>query len=246
MFENEEVKPSVTQVSDKHAAPGDSAAPLDARARMREQLIADVHAWIDELGEPVDVACDDEPDLYSFYESLCAVQADVKSSSRKSHETLARFGDALSKLDGSLGALREDLARMGIEKTTSSIDARDFLFPLTDMRERLRRISGALSERPPAGLWGGRSRWITHVDSARKACGLVEEQLEKTLAELGVRRATTEGAAFDPRTMIAVGVDESGTRDEGMVAEEISAGYFHNDTVLKPAEVTVARALNRS
>ncbi len=59
------------------------------------------------------------------------------------------------------------------------------------------------------------------------------------LSEEGVQRIKTEDSEFDPNTMECVSVQGG---EEGKVLEEVRPGFVLNETVLRPAQVTVGSA----
>jgi len=66
----------------------------------------------------------------------------------------------------------------------------------------------------------------------------VVRQFESTLADLGVERIATVGAAFDPRYHEAVSMEE-GEGSHEVVSEELQAGYKVGDDVIRHAMVRV-------
>jgi molecular chaperone GrpE len=66
----------------------------------------------------------------------------------------------------------------------------------------------------------------------------VVKQFEKTLADIGVERIETVGAAFDPRYHEAVAMEEGDGATE-QVSEELQSGYRIGDEVVRHAMVRV-------
>jgi len=63
----------------------------------------------------------------------------------------------------------------------------------------------------------------------------------RLMAQAGVRRIDVRSEPFDAGRMRAVDVVEDAEVPEGHVAEQYRPGYLLHGTVLKPAEVRVAR-----
>jgi len=70
---------------------------------------------------------------------------------------------------------------------------------------------------------------------------LVQKEFHRILEENGVERIKTEGEVFDPNVHEAVLAVETDEHPEGMITEEVRAGYKLNDRLLRPAQVKVAK-----
>ena len=68
---------------------------------------------------------------------------------------------------------------------------------------------------------------------------LIHKQLSELLKSRGLKRMETVGKVFDPHFHDAVVQVESQEKPEGTIAEEILAGYFLHEKVLRPAKVKV-------
>jgi molecular chaperone GrpE len=73
---------------------------------------------------------------------------------------------------------------------------------------------------------------------------LTYKQFLDTLQKLGVKQVTSAGEPFDPAKHQAVGQVESSTVAENCVVDEYQKGYFLQDRILRPAMVTVAKAVS--
>jgi len=71
---------------------------------------------------------------------------------------------------------------------------------------------------------------------------LIERNLATALERLGVRRMGAEGDVFDPNLHEAVAYEEHPTQPEGHVATVVRPGYQLGERVVRPAQVSVARA----
>jgi len=70
---------------------------------------------------------------------------------------------------------------------------------------------------------------------------LVQKEFHKVLEERGVEKIETEGKEFDPHFHEAVLAVETQDQPDGMIIEEIRAGYVLNDRLLRAAQVKVAK-----
>jgi len=210
---------------------------LEIEARFQE--------WLNRLDG--DKAADAElpearsPDLYSFFEALCVLRSDVRKSTRRSHDTFLRFGEALAGFEETLKSLAERLSeerqqRVRLEQTGQ----REFLAPFAEMLERLNRLENRLAHPPDVGLLSARRKWADAWSSLRQGFVLLREHFEQLLREKDILPMETVGHPFDPTKMKAVAVEESDSLPHNTVVEELAAGYFHKGEVLKFAEVKIA------
>ncbi len=109
--------------------------------------------------------------------------------------------------------------------------------------ERARVLAGAVESLLPVLDGLGRAL-VAHTDPAyedyRKGFDLIYRQLWDVLARLGLERIDAAGKPFDPRLHQAVERVESKHHADGIVLEEMQAGYRFRDRVLRPAMVRVA------
>ncbi len=86
-----------------------------------------------------------------------------------------------------------------------------------------------------------------HIERSKDAralqdgLGMIRLQIEKFLKDLGVEKVKAAGEKFDPHVHEAVEVVEpaSGGKDDGLVAEELKAGYTLNGRLIRPAAVKI-------
>jgi len=181
------------------------------------------------------------PDLYAFFEALCALRSDVSKSSRRSHETFVRFGETLEGFEGMLRELSDRLSAERRERGSSEQAAQKrFLMPYAEMLERLNRLAQKLAQPPRASLFSARRQWAAAWASFEQGFVLLREHFELLLRDAGVVAMETVGLEFDPARMKAVAVEENASLPHNTVIEEMAAGYLHKDEVLKFAEVKIA------
>ena len=70
---------------------------------------------------------------------------------------------------------------------------------------------------------------------------LVQKQFHKILDENGAEKIKTVGEQFDPNIHDAVSVVETDEHPDGIILEEIRAGYTLNKRLLRPAQVIIAK-----
>lgn len=68
----------------------------------------------------------------------------------------------------------------------------------------------------------------------------LEKQLMSSLKSIGLEKIDAVGKAFDPATMEAVSVEETGG-DEEIVTQELQSGYKYAGKIIRPAMVQVKK-----
>jgi len=70
---------------------------------------------------------------------------------------------------------------------------------------------------------------------------LVQKEFHRILEDNGAQKIKTENELFDPNLHEAVSVVETDDHPDGMIVEEVRAGYLLNGRLLRPAQVRVAK-----
>ncbi|MFH1395180.1 MAG: nucleotide exchange factor GrpE [Candidatus Omnitrophota bacterium] len=70
---------------------------------------------------------------------------------------------------------------------------------------------------------------------------LVQKEFHKVLEDRGVKKIETDVKQFDPHFHEAVLAVETADHPDGMILEEMRAGYVLNDRLLRAAQVKVAK-----
>lgn len=212
-----------------------------------------------------------ETDLYTVYEALTALTQEVKLQGRafKDLETAvtplaARLEDASSGHEEALAEARS-IADSALETAKDLESARireaedrcflDSVELLLDLRDRLVRgvaAAEALLSRAQRQLAGPLARLLSGfgpapgalseaVSALLKGNRLTLDHLEDALRERGVSVIECEGRPFEPERMSAVDLVETREAPEGFVVEVYRPGYEWNGSVLRAAQVKVAR-----
>lgn len=77
-------------------------------------------------------------------------------------------------------------------------------------------------------------------DSLAKGVDMIFRQLDKVLAEQGLKPIPAVGEPFNPEFHQAVMQVESEEHEEGIIVEELQKGYMLKDKVLRPSMVKVS------
>lgn len=82
-----------------------------------------------------------------------------------------------------------------------------------------------------------------NIDGILKGIDLTYKHFIETLRKMGVTQVSSVGEIFDPAKHQAVGQVESSNVPENAIVKEYQKGYFLHDRILRPAMVTVAKAI---
>lgn len=82
-----------------------------------------------------------------------------------------------------------------------------------------------------------------NVDGILEGIDLTYKHFLETLQKIGVTQVSSVGEIFDPAKHQAVGQVDSSNVPENAIIEEYQKGYFLHDRILRPAMVTVAKAI---
>ena len=184
----------------------------------------------------------DAPDLYSFYEQLAASTVEARKGNRRTAEAFSQWGETLSKFDGDLRLLREQLARL----PTAQEDAlpRPHCLALVEILDRALRLAAAFAAPPPKALFGCDRRWRKAWTSQQQALDILVSHLEDLLQQAGVTRLNTLRQPFDAATMAAVATEHDTQLPHHTVIEEVAPGFRLNGELLRVAQVKVS--INKS
>ncbi|MFH1846946.1 MAG: nucleotide exchange factor GrpE [Candidatus Omnitrophota bacterium] len=78
-------------------------------------------------------------------------------------------------------------------------------------------------------------------DAVMNGIRLVQKEFHKILEDNGVKKIETGGKQFDHNVHEAVFAETTSEHPDGLILEEIRAGYMLNERLLRPAQVKVAK-----
>jgi molecular chaperone GrpE len=141
-------------------------------------------------------------------------------------------------------AAREDARR---ELIGLIVDIRDSLMiGLRSAAESQRKLKNYRSRSLLKSFFRDKSEEQKHqleiVDSLNKGYQIGLDRMDESLQQLGVAEIQCVDNPFDPRTMNAIDIVETGEVSDGTVLQIYRAGYMIDNEVLRPAQVKVARA----
>ncbi len=81
----------------------------------------------------------------------------------------------------------------------------------------------------------------TTLEEYVKGIALIEEQLRKALAQIGLKKMDVVGERFDPEIHDAVFQIESEDHESGIIVSEVEKGYILNGKVIRHPKVAVSK-----
>jgi molecular chaperone GrpE len=220
---------------------------------IREKLLSQFVAYLDgldhdESGEaPAGTAkeASEETDLFSVFVELAGLRNEVRTESRIVKEALDRFRSVFDTLQSSHATLEQELNR-------ARADAHDrertllkpLLLDIIDVRDRLAAgLKPALSA-PPRRWYEcflPEAKRAAEAEAWREGMRMTLRRVDRLLADQRIAIIETVGRPLDPRHAAAVATVEDLSAADGIVVEEVRAGFLWQGELLRPAEVIVAR-----
>ncbi|MBX3744089.1 MAG: nucleotide exchange factor GrpE [Verrucomicrobiae bacterium] len=236
--------------ADRDAGAEAGSGEADAMPAWKEALRRDFEVWLASVGEDFDSPEEDvveggteeEPDLYSFFEQLAALNNEVRKANRRSAEAVSQWADTLGRFEQSLGPLRESVADLAAARPAEEGMPAERCLALVELLDRMRRLEAAASVETPRSSWwrSQDAAWRRLWEGQRDGLSIVVGHLETLLQRDGVVRFATVGEAFDPTTMVAVAVERTSGRPPRTVVAELASGYRRHGRLLRAAQVTVS------
>jgi molecular chaperone GrpE len=188
---------------------------------IRQALLDRFGAWLDTAEQEPESPEDpgQAADLFSVFVEMAGLRTEVRTESRLVKEALDQFRGAFDTLQSSHATLQRELDRARAETRDQRRGAlRPLLLDVIDLRDRL-VAALTLSPTPRMTL----------------------RRFDQVLRERGVEAMALLGRPLDPQLARVVGTAPDPTAAEGIVVEEVRAGFLWDDQVLRPAEVIVGK-----
>ena len=216
-----------------------STALDDWKAVLRQ----DFEEWLDSLDDipeltDADFEVADTPDLYSFHAQLTASNAETRKANRRTAEAFSQWGDTLSKFDGDLRGLREQMARLPAPLEDEL--PRKWCLALAEILDRALRLAGAFAAPPPKSWWGRDASWQKAWATQKQGLEILVSHLEELLQKAGMTRLSTVHQPFDPTRMAAIAIEHKALLPHHTVIEEVAPGYTLRGDLLRVAQVKVS------
>ncbi|MBN1901015.1 nucleotide exchange factor GrpE [Candidatus Sumerlaeota bacterium] len=190
-----------------------------------------------------------ENDLASAISALETENRKQIRAFRKFIENFAAFSD---RIDDSLRNMRESIMNVNQKDMTSLVrsvreeTARDIFRNLLDVRDSLAR--GVEKARLHLGKMSALRKFAAGkplLDSLIEGQEVALQRLDDLMAHSRILEMEAIGKIFDPHCMRATATLETDDVPEGTVVEILRKGYVMDDSVLRYAEVRVAKSPSR-
>ena len=174
------------------------------------------------------------PDLDAEADALLA--ADEKPSLEEQlatkHEELAALNDKVLRLAAEMENTRRRLEKDKVDASAYAVSsfARDMLSVADNLRRALDALPEAAHSDP-------------HMKPLITGVEMTEKELLAVFGRYGIAQIKAEGAKLDPNLHQAVATVESAVQEPGTVLQVFQSGYTIKDRLLRPAMVTVAKAM---
>jgi molecular chaperone GrpE (heat shock protein) len=114
------------------------------------------------------------------------------------------------------------------------------LLPFIEFDSFLKNSKDAVDSLPKATLFS-KKRVNRSIKSLQNGFSSVEEQYEKILTQIGLKRCATVGDRFDSNLQEVVEVIEDKNMENGIVVEILEDGFLYNNEIINYAKVKVNR-----
>jgi molecular chaperone GrpE len=159
--------------------------------------------------------------------------------------TLEEAAGRIEDLAGTLLQKEEEVAGLRDGLLRERAELENFKKRMTRERSEALRYASEPLIRELLPLIDNLERALTaegSADAVREGVEMVARQFEEILGRVGVQRLEARNQPFDPSEHEALAHVESTRAEPGHVLDEHLAGYRLHDRLLRPAQVTVAKA----
>jgi len=211
---------------------------------IRQALLDRFSAWLDTAEQEPEAPEDpgQAADLFSVFVEMAGLRTEVRTESRLVKEALDQFRGAFDTLQSSHATLQRELDRARAETRDQRRGAlRPLLLDVIDLRDRL--VAALALSPTPRPRWHERL-WRRDADGGeawQEGLRMTLRRFDQVLRERGVEAMALLGRPLDPRLARVVGTAPDPAAAEGIVVEEVRAGFLWDDQVLRPAEVIVGK-----
>jgi molecular chaperone GrpE len=221
----------------------DDDAGASVENSIKQSLMSRFEAYLDTAAaeEPEDRS--ETTDLYSLFVELAGLRSEVRTESRLMKDALDQFSAVFDTLQTSQATLQHELERArAAARDQTSAALRSLLLDVIDLRDRL---LPALTVAPaPASRWIDRWRGRPSASAPggeawQDGVRMTLRRLDQVLLDRRVTPMQLVGLPFDPRRARVVATALDPSVPEGIVTEEVRAGFLWDDQVLRIGDVIV-------
>jgi molecular chaperone GrpE len=184
---------------------------------------------------------DSATDLRSLYVELAALRTEVRAESRLVKDTLDLVRGMVERAEAAREAAEREAERIRSEALQrEKALLRPLLLDLLEVRDRLSAgVSGSASTPAPWYRKVFRRSGDTGAEAWREGLRMTLNRFDRMLGDRGVLPLDLVGCPFDPKTARAVGTVADPQRDNGIVTQEVRAGFLWKGELLRAADVVV-------
>jgi len=77
--------------------------------------------------------------------------------------------------------------------------------------------------------------------AVQEGVDIIQAQIQRFLKDIGVERIKVLGERFDPHLHEPIEIEESDTKDDGLIVAELKPGYKFKGRLLRPASVKIKK-----
>ena len=219
---------------------------------IRENLLSRFVAYLDGLdddvpGEPPAGIAEEESeeaDLFSVFVELSGLRNEVRTQSRIVKEALDRFRAVFDTLQASHATMEQELKRARADaRERERMLLKPLLLDVIGVRDRL--AAGLKPAPVKPRRWYERllpdAKRAAQAEAWQEGMRMTLRRVDKLLADQRITVIESVGRPLDPRHAAAVATVEDPSAADGIVVEEVRAGFLWQGELLRPAEVIVAR-----
>ena len=189
---------------------------------------------------------DSATDLRSLYVELAALRTEVRTESRLVKDTLDLVRGTVERAEAAREAAEREAERIRSEALQrEKALLRPLLLDLLEVRDRLSAgMSGPASTPAPAPWYRRVFRRSAGTTTAgaeawREGLRMTLNRFDRVLGDRGIIPLDLVGRPFDPKTARAIGTVTDPQRDNGIVTQEVRAGFLWEGELLRAADVVV-------
>ena len=210
---------------------------------IKQALLSRFQAYLDSAETAAPEPRTETSDLYSLFVEVAGLRSEVRTESRLVKEALDQFRGVFDTLQASQANLQQDLDRArAAARDQADAALRPLLLDVIDLRDRLlAALVSAAAARPG---WAGRllRRPASGGEAWQEGLSMTLRRLDQVLLDRRVMPMQLAGQPFDPRRARVVGTSADSAAADGIVLQEVRAGFLWDDRVLRTADVIVSKS----
>jgi len=180
----------------------------------------------------------EQPDLHTLLTEMVELKTEVKVEARQFKNTLDTLGSALATVQQD----NKNLSGRLLEAQQQQDEmVRTLLLEFVDVYDRIQAGAELLQNYSPVNtvFKSSRKQDIKLIKQFQQGQNMSLKRFEQLLQKYQVNTIQCVGRLFDPTMMKAIETVSDQTLKNGIVLDELHAGFMYKDQVLRLAEVKV-------